>query len=619
MKVLVAPLGTGIRKTDEVGSNIKYEITKYRFADNEKDFETSLIFEAILKYHLSIQEAIDEVALVGTVHSCWQDLYGYCLDKREKQSGETISDEELDYFERIETESQRVDRTSNVENLEAFQKFLHPLEKMIAENLLGDVHVSVHIQIMQYGINGAEAFFNYHKMCSDLEKYMVEGEKTDIILDITHSFRSMPIYYFLVINYLMRISNQNVNVSAVYYGMFELKKEENLEYTPVINMNYLIDAMNWINGLNEVNSYGSVYGVTKCLGEENDISDWLQIFEWATNTNDYSLLTQSIAQIKKMDISEDTYSAMGQDALKMISSLLQNKFSEGSDRNVSMTQLKLSQWFYEQRRYGLAILTIQECVKTYMTYLMLKYWDKKRDSMTVEERKEQLFKEGPRSRSVGVLRTIAEKEPNARKMLRFYDGGKEMRNTMAHVLNNIDTGKKTGKVLLHEIMDQRKQLEEYIAWVGDCIVHDSLRKEVQSHALGCDGGQDKDQQQNTLVFYDQVIFMGKKKKRWNWSGIYGNCHITEKQLYCIESSEYETEFQSKNSYQQECDGILQKLDAHLEKYADKRIMVIIGNTNFEKEMYLIQQVKQRNVTIKLLGGNQEPGGRIGLSIKNVPF
>ena len=44
MKVLVAPLGTGIRKTDEVGSNIKYEITKYRFADNEKDFETSLIF-----------------------------------------------------------------------------------------------------------------------------------------------------------------------------------------------------------------------------------------------------------------------------------------------------------------------------------------------------------------------------------------------------------------------------------------------------------------------------------------------------------------------------------------------------------------------------------------------
>ena len=340
---------------------------------------------------------------------------------------------------------------------------------------------------MQYGINEFESFFNYQKMCSDLEKYMVEGEKTDIILDITHSFRSMPIYYFLVINYLMHISSQDVNVSAIYYGMFELKKEEMLDYIPVINMNYLIDTMNWINGLNEVNSYGSVYGVTKCLGENNDISDWLQIFEWATNTNDYSLLTKSIAQITAADISQDTYSVMGQDALKMIRNLLQSKFSEKSERNVSLMQLELSQWFYEQRRYGLAILTIQECVTTYITYLILKYWDKKQDTMTMEDCKQLLFEEGTRRRSIGLLRMIAAKEPNAQKLLCFYDAGKGMRNTMAHVFNNVDTGKKTSKVLLQEILHQRKRLKQYIDLVEDCITHDSLREEVQRQALSKDG------------------------------------------------------------------------------------------------------------------------------------
>lgn len=617
MKVLVAPLGNGIRKTGNTDRNIKYEVTKYRFPDNEKNFETSLIFEAIIRYQLSIREEIDEIILVGTVHSCWQDLYDYCIDRREKRKGIPLSDEELDYFDQIEKESQKVDRNSSTEELERFQKFLHPLEQMISENLLEDHLLNVHIQIMQYGMNESETFFNYHKMCSGIEQYTREGERMDIILDITHSFRSMPIYYFLVLNYLMRISRHDVNVSAIYYGMFELKMEENLDYTPVVNMNYLISAMNWINGLNEVNSYGSVYSVTNCLEKDNHISDWLQVFEWATNTNDYSLLTEAITEITTADITQDTYTAMGRDALQRITQILQEKFPNGSVANVALTQCNLAQWFFEQRRYGLAILTIQECVKTHLTYLMLKYWDKNR-LLTMGELRGKIFDEGTRNNSISLLKNIAEKEPLMGKLLEFYNEGKDMRNTMAHVLSNTETDKKTGSVLMKEISDQRDQLEKYIQWVGECIRHDRLRPEVQRQAFRRDESP-SNLQNNTSVIYDQVVFMGKKKKKWNWNGIYGNCHITAKQLYCIERPGYETEFQSKKSYQQECDEMLKQLDAHLAKYTDKKTMVLVGNTNLEKELYLIRQLDDRNVTVKLLGGTPEPGGKIALTIKNVPF
>lgn len=230
----------------------------------------------------------------------------------------------------------------------------------------------------------------------------------------------------------------------------------------------------------------------------------------------------------------------------------------------------------------------------------------------------KIFDEGTRNNSISLLKNIAEKEPLMGKLLEFYNEGKDMRNTMAHVLSNTETDKKTGSVLMKEISDQRDQLEKYIQWVGECIRHDRLRPEVQRQAFRRDESP-SNLQNNTSVIYDQVVFMGKKKKKWNWNGIYGNCHITAKQLYCIERPGYETEFQSKKSYQQECDEMLKQLDAHLAKYTDKKTMVLVGNTNLEKELYLIRQLNDRNVTVKLLGGTPEPDGKIALTIKNVPF
>lgn len=617
MKVLVAPLGNGIRKTGTTDSNMKYEVTKYRFQDNETDFETSLIFEAIIRYQLSIGKAIDEIILVGTVHSCWQDLYDYCIVRREKQKGISLSDEELDYFEQIEQESQQVGRNSSTEELEHFQKFLEPLEQMISENLLEDHLLNVHIQIMQYGIDESESFFNYQKLCSSIEQYTSVGEQIDILLDITHSFRSMPIYYFLVLNYLIRISKQDVKVSAVYYGMFELKNEENLDYTPVINMNYMISTMDWINSLNEVNSYGSVYGVTKCLGGENDISKWLQIFEWATNTNDYSLLTESIHAIVSSDISHNVHTAMEEDALKRIQKMLQDKFPMGSMRNVSMTQLKLAQWFFEQRRYGLAILTIQECVKTYMTYLMLKYWDKKRDSLTAEMLLEKLYEEGTRSNSLKVLKEIASEEPNARKLQNFYNKGKQMRNTMAHLLKNIDTGQKTGNMLLQSIEAQRKEVERYLIWMERCIRENLLKEEVERHAQRVEEEVEDSAAQGKG--YDRVIYIGRVKRDWNWTNIYKSCKILKTQMRYIGGGSFEKDYQTEKSYKEECKKILNQVDNDTKECEKENVMVLIGNTNMEKGIYLIKQLSKKGYTVKLLGESSDPCGNISLVKKNIPF
>ena len=38
MKILVAPLGNSIRKAENEDGDIRYEVIKYRFSDNEMDF-----------------------------------------------------------------------------------------------------------------------------------------------------------------------------------------------------------------------------------------------------------------------------------------------------------------------------------------------------------------------------------------------------------------------------------------------------------------------------------------------------------------------------------------------------------------------------------------------------
>lgn len=86
---------------------------------------------------------------------------------------------------------------------------------------------------------------------------------SDIILDITHSLRNIPIQVLVALNYLKLF--KNINLSGIYYGAFELGEfkddeknpGEKIKHAPICNLNVYYELLNWTNAINSFVETGS--------------------------------------------------------------------------------------------------------------------------------------------------------------------------------------------------------------------------------------------------------------------------------------------------------------------------------------------------------------------------
>lgn len=72
-----------------------------------------------------------------------------------------------------------------------------------------------------------------------LSKTIPEG--SDVILDMTHGFRTLPMLSFLCLSYL-RIA-KGVNLKAIYYGAFDAKDERGV--APIFDLTPFISLLDW--------------------------------------------------------------------------------------------------------------------------------------------------------------------------------------------------------------------------------------------------------------------------------------------------------------------------------------------------------------------------------------
>lgn len=71
---------------------------------------------------------------------------------------------------------------------------------------------------------------------------VAEGE--EILLDVTHAFRSLPLIVFTVAAYLRRA--KNVTVNRLIYGAYEARDDRNR--SPIFDLTPLLDLLDWLNG-----------------------------------------------------------------------------------------------------------------------------------------------------------------------------------------------------------------------------------------------------------------------------------------------------------------------------------------------------------------------------------
>jgi len=72
----------------------------------------------------------------------------------------------------------------------------------------------------------------------------VVDEDDEILLDITHAFRSIPMIVFAVATYLRHV--KKVHVKRVVYGAYEARNEKN--QAPIFDLTSLLDLLDWTGG-----------------------------------------------------------------------------------------------------------------------------------------------------------------------------------------------------------------------------------------------------------------------------------------------------------------------------------------------------------------------------------
>ncbi len=339
-KVLLSFLGTGPLAEKETRT---YRTAEYHLG--EKKLGSYPFVSAALKKHYQV----DTVLLVGTVHSMWEEVYRwFSVDK-----GDEIDEEA--YF-RIADFCEKAD-------------YLSPLEltdRGLIEQALGK---DSKVVLIKYGISETEVKENINIILG-LQQYLNKND--ELIVDVTHSFRSLPIFMMNLLIYLQNVSQKNIAISHIHYGMLEMVKE--LGFAPIIDLRVMMDVNDWITGAYSFSEFGNAYKISKLVeNEDKSTASLLDEFSNLMNLNHlYGI--QNISQRLSSLKNKEYQTLLPQLTIPPIINDFITRFSVRSEKH-ALFQLKVAKWQLEHRKYAQAILTLTEAMISYVCEQNGLQWD----------------------------------------------------------------------------------------------------------------------------------------------------------------------------------------------------------------------------------------------------
>ena len=340
-KVLISFLGTGSFASKETRT---YRTANYHIGDKDLG-DYPFISAALRKYY-----GIDRVLLVGTVHSMWEEVYRwFCEDSNQ------MVDEDA-YISIADT----------CENTNHLSELSIPHQDLIEQAMGGDSKVV----LIKYGLNEEEIKINTDIILG-LHQYLRNDD--ELIVDVTHSFRSLPLFMMNLLIYLKNVSQKRISLTHIHYGMLDISKE--LGYAPIIDLKSMMDVNDWITGAYSFSEFGNAYKISKLVKDEDgNVSTLLEEFSNLMNLNHLHAIqkiAQRLASIKKRSyqtlIPELTITPIVQSFI--------NQF--GVNNTHSLFQLKVARWQLDHRKFAQAFLTVQESIITYVCEQNHLKWDNK--------------------------------------------------------------------------------------------------------------------------------------------------------------------------------------------------------------------------------------------------
>jgi CRISPR-associated DxTHG motif protein len=111
------------------------------------------------------------------------------------------------------------------------------------------------------GFNEKETWEIFSRLADHID------ENDEIIFDVTHSFRSIPILALACLQYLRVL--KHIEIKGIYYGCWEAKQDATpLPRAPIVNLTPFLDVMDWSTAVSSFVDKGDVADLGRLLRKE---------------------------------------------------------------------------------------------------------------------------------------------------------------------------------------------------------------------------------------------------------------------------------------------------------------------------------------------------------------
>ncbi len=331
-KTLISFLGTGPAEKSD-GTKIR-EYRKAKYSIDGKVIGESSFVSSILMDHFQF----DNLILIGTVKSMWEAVYHYYCEKNNVEfNWETYANlEEVIENANHQTSTQILDLTQ-------------------VKTVLGENSDAI---LIPYGLNREEQV----KIFSAIEHALNHFQDGDeIILDVTHSFRSLPLFTTSIINYIQSLTYKNIKFEKVYYGMLDAMREFD-GIAPIVDISTAVELQKWTTAAYSFKEYGKGKLLADLLG--GDEGDMIKIFSDAVNINYLNEIKARLTNFQQFS-QKKLGNEFAQWVVPEVLASFAKRLQKVGGSNWKF-QFELSQWHYERENFSSAYIVFVESILTFV-------------------------------------------------------------------------------------------------------------------------------------------------------------------------------------------------------------------------------------------------------------
>lgn len=322
-----------------------YKPANYKFDDGTV-ITSTFIAKALKEHH-----HIDRLILIGTAHSMWDEVY-----KALGAEGSEFDEARCKHLKEVCTTSSHKMGYLN-------QKDIKTIEERMGNGS--------RVVIIKYGLNDDEIAYNTRQIFHI--ETMLRKTDTEIYLDITHSFRSLPIYLMNCLIYLKDVSTKKLEIKSISYGMLDVCREfgeadkPETWLTPVVELKKLMEVQDWITGAYNFKEFGNTYKIASLLeqdisGNYKSVAKEIRKFADIKNLNYLKEYREALNSLECLT-NKKNLPKIGQ----MVIAPTMKEFVERFPKDIPLSkyQFRMAKWHYEHHNHGYALMVLVESVVTY--------------------------------------------------------------------------------------------------------------------------------------------------------------------------------------------------------------------------------------------------------------